>query len=183
MPDAKNNLQFLDLSHNQLDTIDEVLLMYPNLSVLYLHGNRIVNSSQFRKLAYLTKLQKLTLHGNSVTTAATTSSASAPSGAGGASSGSSGSGSSGSGGGGAGGAVTITGRSVRRLEDISFYRSQVIYHLRSTQLKSLDFIPVTPRDRRTALLWASSRMPKPKKPPSDDDAATIAAAGAGAMRR
>lgn len=62
-PDARTQLTWLDLSFNKLSTVPDQLLHYPNLSVLYLHGNAISQLSEVRKLAALTQLQKLTLHG------------------------------------------------------------------------------------------------------------------------
>lgn len=63
-PDSRQTLTWLDLSHNQLPTIDEVLTTYPNLTHLYLHGNQISSIHEVKKLCALEKLQKLTLHGN-----------------------------------------------------------------------------------------------------------------------
>ncbi|KAK7097597.1 leucine-rich repeat-containing protein 51-like isoform X2 [Littorina saxatilis] len=57
---------WLDLSFNCLTVIDNVLLEFPNLEILYLHGNNISNIKEVDKLAKLTKLRKLTLHGNAV---------------------------------------------------------------------------------------------------------------------
>jgi Leucine-rich repeat (LRR) protein len=44
------NLEWLDLSYNYLQTIDKELLDFPNLKTLYLHGNYIANLDEVRKL-------------------------------------------------------------------------------------------------------------------------------------
>ncbi len=62
--DDPSELRWLDLSHNRLTTIDPVLLKYPKLTCLYLHGNRIERLLEVRKLAGLDALGKLTLNAN-----------------------------------------------------------------------------------------------------------------------
>ena len=57
---------WIDLSFNHLTTIDEILIKYPNVRVLYLHANNITSLSQIDKLSALTHLRNLTLHGNPV---------------------------------------------------------------------------------------------------------------------
>ena len=42
----------------------QVLLTFPNLQILYLHGNQIGDLKEIEKLARLTELKKLSLHGN-----------------------------------------------------------------------------------------------------------------------
>jgi len=59
-------LAWLDLSFNDISTIDEVLLQYPKLKILYLHSNSIEKLSEIDKLAALPELHTLTLHGNPV---------------------------------------------------------------------------------------------------------------------
>lgn len=59
-------LRWLDLSNNFLQTVDPLLLKYPNLTVIYLHGNQITKFTEVDKLAELPHLSKLTLHGNPV---------------------------------------------------------------------------------------------------------------------
>lgn len=44
------NLEWLDLSYNYLQTIDKELLSFPNLKTLYLHGNYVSNLEEARKL-------------------------------------------------------------------------------------------------------------------------------------
>lgn len=60
------NLAWIDLSFNDLSTIDPVLTTFSNLSVLYLHGNSIQRLGEVNKLAVLPRLRSLTLHGNAV---------------------------------------------------------------------------------------------------------------------
>jgi len=43
-------LQWIDLSYNQLPVIDDEILNFPCLKVLYLHGNHISNLEETRKL-------------------------------------------------------------------------------------------------------------------------------------
>ena len=59
-------LGWLDLSFNHLTTIDRSVLEYPELSVLYLHGNEISDLKQTDLLQGLSKLRSLTLHGNPI---------------------------------------------------------------------------------------------------------------------
>ena len=60
-------LGWLDLSFNQLTTVDRAVLSYPNLSLLYLHGNDISDLKQtIDVLGELQKLRSLTLHGNPI---------------------------------------------------------------------------------------------------------------------
>ncbi|KAI2561593.1 hypothetical protein G5576_006151 [Homo sapiens] len=58
------NLAWIDLSFNDLTSIDPVLTTFFNLSVLYLHGNSIQRLGEVNKLAVLPRLRSLTLHGN-----------------------------------------------------------------------------------------------------------------------
>ena len=60
------NLEWLDLSYNYLQTIDRELLEFPNLKTLYMHGNYIVNLEEVRKLQDIPTLQILTLYGNAI---------------------------------------------------------------------------------------------------------------------
>ena len=57
---------WIDFSFNEMTTIDECLLQYRNLKILYLHGNCIEKLSEVDKLAALPHLQSLTLHGNPI---------------------------------------------------------------------------------------------------------------------
>ncbi|XP_036924482.1 leucine-rich repeat-containing protein 51 isoform X3 [Sturnira hondurensis] len=60
------NLAWIDLSFNDLTSIDPVLTTFFNLSVLYLHGNSIQRLGEVNKLAILPRLRSLTLHGNPI---------------------------------------------------------------------------------------------------------------------
>ncbi|XP_057172672.1 LOW QUALITY PROTEIN: transmembrane O-methyltransferase homolog [Ursus arctos] len=60
------NLAWIDLSFNDLTSIDPVLTTFFNLSVLYLHGNSIQRLGEVNKLAVLPRLRSLTLHGNPI---------------------------------------------------------------------------------------------------------------------
>ncbi|XP_016013441.2 transmembrane O-methyltransferase homolog isoform X1 [Rousettus aegyptiacus] len=60
------NLAWIDLSFNDLTSIDPVLATLFNLSVLYLHGNSIQRLGEVNKLAVLPRLRSLTLHGNPI---------------------------------------------------------------------------------------------------------------------
>jgi len=64
--DDPSELTWLDLSYNQLVRVEEVILKYPNLQVLYLHGNKITDVREIAKLAALPRLKKLTIHGNPI---------------------------------------------------------------------------------------------------------------------
>lgn len=61
-----NNIKWIDLSFNQLTTIDAVILKYPNLTSLNLHANLIRNISEVDKLSALKNLKQLTIHGNPI---------------------------------------------------------------------------------------------------------------------
>jgi Leucine-rich repeat (LRR) protein len=60
------DLAWLDVSFNQLTRIDDIVASFPNLKVLYLHGNQIKSLNEVLKLQALPHLTKLTLHGNPV---------------------------------------------------------------------------------------------------------------------
>lgn len=59
-------LAWLDISFNALTLIDAEILQFPNLKVLYLHGNAIADMLEVDKLVDLPKLMSLTLHGNPI---------------------------------------------------------------------------------------------------------------------
>jgi len=59
-------LQWLDLSFNDISTIDQVLLNYPSLRTIYLHGNCIEEIIEIEKLAGLPNLKTVSLHGNPI---------------------------------------------------------------------------------------------------------------------
>ncbi|KAG2450125.1 hypothetical protein HYH02_000228 [Chlamydomonas schloesseri] len=64
--DDWRQLVWLDVSSNQLTTIEDTILEFPSLQVLYLHGNAITNMNDVLKLQQLPRLTKLTLHGNPI---------------------------------------------------------------------------------------------------------------------
>ncbi|XP_060848622.1 leucine-rich repeat-containing protein 51-like [Rhopalosiphum padi] len=57
-------LSWLDLSDNNLTSISDEFLLFPNLSMLYLHRNDIQDFVDTYKLRNLKKLRTLTLHNN-----------------------------------------------------------------------------------------------------------------------
>ncbi|KYO49167.1 leucine-rich repeat-containing protein 51 isoform X2 [Alligator mississippiensis] len=59
-------LSWLDLSFNDLPTIDPILTTYRNLHCLQLHANSIQGLGEVDKLAVLPHLRSLTLHGNPI---------------------------------------------------------------------------------------------------------------------
>lgn len=61
-------------------------------------------------------------------------------------------------------ATETTSRKALKLEETPYYRHQIIYYLRNTQLKTLDNIPITPKDRENALIWFQNFCPtRPNK--------------------
>ena len=63
------NLQWLDLSFNQLVTVEPDLLRFYNLKALYMHGNCITRLSAVDRLRKLPKLISLTMNGNPIESA------------------------------------------------------------------------------------------------------------------
>ncbi|XP_022181501.1 leucine-rich repeat-containing protein 51-like [Myzus persicae] len=61
-----NALCWLDLSHNQLTDVSDVLLGFPNLSTLYLHHNRLATLCAVARIDRLPRLRSLTLQNNPV---------------------------------------------------------------------------------------------------------------------
>ncbi|XP_046853159.1 leucine-rich repeat-containing protein 51-like [Xenia sp. Carnegie-2017] len=61
-----SHLSWLDLSFNNLTTIDKGILQFSELKVFNLHGNGIEKLTDIDKLASLQKLRSLTVHGNPV---------------------------------------------------------------------------------------------------------------------
>lgn len=58
------NLQWIDLSHNYIETLDYNFSHFPNLKSLYLHVNYIRDLKEIEKLSGLNELRSLTIHGN-----------------------------------------------------------------------------------------------------------------------
>ncbi|XP_012254400.2 leucine-rich repeat-containing protein 51-like [Athalia rosae] len=61
-----NSLAWLDLSFNNIVEIDDEITKFPNLKILYIHGNSISNLNSLLKLRRLCKLRNLTIHGNPI---------------------------------------------------------------------------------------------------------------------
>lgn len=192
IPDVLSTLAWLDLSANALTSIEDEILQFTALTSLYLHSNHISQVSQVKKLAALTGLSKLTMHDNSwlqqsdahgdAADGASGASAGAhgagsamgphlafasstaiPAGAGGV---------GGAGGGGSGGGASFVikrdgtvvhiQKKTLRLESTRFYREQLIWALRGTKLRSLDFMPISQQDRAAALSWSNIYRVKTK---------------------
>jgi len=66
MDDPLRNLQWIDLSFNQLHTIQAELLSFKQMKALYLHGNHIKSLPCVERLKKLPKLISLTLNGNPI---------------------------------------------------------------------------------------------------------------------
>lgn len=60
-------LQWVDLSHNYLMTLDYDFTDFPNLKTLYLHCNYLHSFDQLTKLTPLKEIKNFTIHGNSIT--------------------------------------------------------------------------------------------------------------------
>lgn len=59
-------LRWLDVAYNRVGDVDDELLKYKNLKILYLHGNLISDMKSIVKLRALVNLRTLTLHGNPI---------------------------------------------------------------------------------------------------------------------
>ncbi|CAG9854303.1 unnamed protein product [Phyllotreta striolata] len=59
-------LGWIDLSFNKIQTIDECILKFKNMKIIYLHGNNISDLEEIKKLQSLDKLKSLTIHGNPI---------------------------------------------------------------------------------------------------------------------
>jgi len=60
------NIAWLDLSFNDIEEVTDDILEFPNLKMIYLHGNKISSFSDIARLAVLPNLYSLTLHGNPI---------------------------------------------------------------------------------------------------------------------
>jgi len=58
------DITWIDLSFNQLTKISQCLCEFPQLHILYLHGNRVDDITEVDKLHSVRTLRKLALHGN-----------------------------------------------------------------------------------------------------------------------
>ena len=61
-----NQIEWLDLSFNQLQTIEASITKLKGLTKLHLHANQIHDIRDVQKLVELPKLRDLTLHGNPI---------------------------------------------------------------------------------------------------------------------
>nr|KAF7390376.1 hypothetical protein H0235_017538 [Vespula pensylvanica] len=61
-------LSWLDLSFNEITEIGDDITKFPNLKILYLHGNNISSINNVLKLRKLCNMRVLTLHGNPIET-------------------------------------------------------------------------------------------------------------------
>lgn len=60
-----SNILWIDLSFNQITKISEgISATFPNLATLNLHANKLTRLSEVKKLAEITTLKSLSLHGN-----------------------------------------------------------------------------------------------------------------------
>lgn len=59
-------LRWIDLSFNELTSIGDSLSEFTELSVLYMHANKIESFKALKPLANLPKLRSITLHGNPI---------------------------------------------------------------------------------------------------------------------
>jgi len=62
--ECPENIAWLDLSFNDLEEVTDDILEFPNLKMIYLHGNKISSLDDLTKLKGLPNLYSLTLHGN-----------------------------------------------------------------------------------------------------------------------
>ncbi|CAJ1375438.1 unnamed protein product [Effrenium voratum] len=66
LPNPLLNLQWLDISFNQLVTVEPELLRFHNLKALYMHGNCITRLAAVDRLRKMPKLLSLTMNGNPI---------------------------------------------------------------------------------------------------------------------
>ncbi|XP_070553996.1 leucine-rich repeat-containing protein 51-like [Ptychodera flava] len=64
--DKPEEVSWVDLSFNDITKIDDIILQYEGLKMLYLHGNCIADLSEIDKLGKLPNLMSLSLHGNPI---------------------------------------------------------------------------------------------------------------------
>jgi Leucine-rich repeat (LRR) protein len=58
------NLQWIDVSHNYLLSLDYNFKDFPHLKTLYLHCNFLFDLNELEKLKELAEIKTLTIHGN-----------------------------------------------------------------------------------------------------------------------
>ncbi|KAL3271480.1 hypothetical protein HHI36_021965 [Cryptolaemus montrouzieri] len=61
-----SQLSWLDFSFNYIKEIDDCILKYPNLKIIYFHGNCIAKLNEVMKLRKLKHLRTVTFHGNPI---------------------------------------------------------------------------------------------------------------------
>ncbi|KAB0791140.1 hypothetical protein PPYR_02988 [Photinus pyralis] len=61
-----SKLGWIDFSFNYITEIDECILKFPNLSIVYFHGNLIKNVDEVFRLRPLRQLRTVTFHGNPI---------------------------------------------------------------------------------------------------------------------
>lgn len=59
-------LSWLDFSFNRIQDVDDAVADFPNLKILYFHGNEIKSLRSLTKLRKLNKLRNVTFHGNPI---------------------------------------------------------------------------------------------------------------------
>lgn len=59
-------LSWLDFSFNRIQDVDDSVAEFPNLKILYFHGNDIKTLRNISKLRRLEKLRNVTFHGNPI---------------------------------------------------------------------------------------------------------------------
>ncbi|GJQ78047.1 hypothetical protein Trydic_g2391 [Trypoxylus dichotomus] len=64
--ESPEKLSWVDFSFNYIARIDEIILRFCNLSIIYFHGNRIKDITEVGKLGRLKKLRNITFHGNPI---------------------------------------------------------------------------------------------------------------------
>merc|ERR1711988_2063319 len=62
--EAPEEIAWLDLSFNHIEEVTDDILEFPNLKMIYLHGNKISSLEDLSKLKCLPNLYSVTLHGN-----------------------------------------------------------------------------------------------------------------------
>ncbi|XP_045466081.1 leucine-rich repeat-containing protein 51-like isoform X2 [Harmonia axyridis] len=64
--EVPSQLSWIDFSFNYIKDIDDCILNYPHLKILYFHGNCISKLTELMKLRKLKNLKTVTFHGNPI---------------------------------------------------------------------------------------------------------------------
>ncbi|XP_044763527.1 leucine-rich repeat-containing protein 51-like isoform X2 [Coccinella septempunctata] len=64
--EVPSQLSWIDFSFNYIKDIDDCILKYPNLKIIYFHGNCISRLAEVMKLRKLKHLRTVTFHGNPI---------------------------------------------------------------------------------------------------------------------